>query len=185
MEFRRSLLQKSWHCAIKSAVPVLAHLAFLRGLQVNEIDRNTIGGFSQRTWKNYAFLEAAQHSGTDVHIVTQLVVSLLGLIVFPYEHRKQTQGQQFNISLAELTKQGWPQFDIHLGHSETLDSLVKHLRNACSHRRIRFSSDSRDLSDVQIHFWDRKKSHLPDDWGATIDGDGLRDFVYYFASLLR
>jgi len=54
-----------------------------------EIDRNTISGFAERTWKNYFFIERMRTQfGTDVHIVTQLVISLLGLIVFPTSIRR-------------------------------------------------------------------------------------------------
>jgi hypothetical protein len=50
-----------------------------------DIDRNTIEGFAERTRKNLRFIVAAYDGGQDVHTVTQLINSLLGLIVYPYE----------------------------------------------------------------------------------------------------
>jgi hypothetical protein len=47
--------------------------------------RNTVWGFRDRVLKNLTFLNFARNMGADVHIVTELITSLLGLIVFPYE----------------------------------------------------------------------------------------------------
>ena len=47
--------------------------------------RNETEGFAIRTKKNMDFIVAAHDSGEDVHVVTQLVLSLLGMVVFPFE----------------------------------------------------------------------------------------------------
>lgn len=41
------------------------------------IERNTMAGFSERTLKDLAFIYGARHHGADVHVVMQLIVSLL------------------------------------------------------------------------------------------------------------
>ena len=46
--------------------------------------RGTSEGFAQRTRKNLLYIEEASRSGADVHAVTQIVNSLLGLVVFPW-----------------------------------------------------------------------------------------------------
>jgi hypothetical protein len=47
-------------------------------------DRNSIAGFAQRIRINSRYLADEFEAGKPVHIVTQFMVSLLGLIVFPY-----------------------------------------------------------------------------------------------------
>ena len=116
---------------------------------VKPISRNTLAGFSERTLKNLAFMHAAKENGLDVHIVTHLIVSMLGLIVFPFEHIRRDRPEQLQIPLAVLAENGSPMFAITLGESDTLDNLIFHIRNALSHRRISFSSDRRELHEVE------------------------------------
>src|SRR5579871_4104882 len=53
------------------------------------ISRQLSSGLAQRTLKNLEFMEEAHALGRDVHIVTQMVNSLLGLLVFPVEKEKR------------------------------------------------------------------------------------------------
>jgi len=148
--------------------------------------RNTVWGIGQRTLKNFDFISSAHTMGADVHVVTALVTSLLGLIVFPFEEIKQAKYTDFKeYKLDDLEKAGWPKWNIELESTcDNLDRLVFHLRNAVSHRRIIFNSDSRQLSHVQVKLSDRPKPHLPDNWRATINAAELRDFVRLFARFL-
>jgi len=59
------------------------------------------------------------------------------------------------------------------------------LRNAISHRRLFFSSDSRQIEAVDVRFSDRKNQKGPDDWAASINAADLQDFVLRFADLLK
>jgi hypothetical protein len=149
--------------------------------------RNTVWGIGQRTLKNFEFIASAHTMGADVHIVTALITSLLGLIVFPFEEIKERKFTDFkSYKLKDLEKAGWPKWNIELEPTcDNLDRLVFHLRNAASHRRIIFDSDSRQLSHVHLTLTDRPKPHLPDNWRATINAAELRDFVLLFARFLR
>jgi hypothetical protein len=151
---------------------------------VEPIDRNTLAGFSQRTLKNLAFMRHAREKGADVHIVTHLVVSMLGLIVFPFEHIRRDRPELLQIPLSDLAADGWPGFNITLGNSDTLDDLIFHIRNALSHRRISFSSDSRKLDEVEILFVDKLRPHMPDYWRAEINGAAFASFVARFSQFL-
>ena len=72
------------------------HNPILReGIRMEYYGRNTVWGFSARTLKNLAYLDAARDEGADVHVVTQLVTSLLGLIVFPYQEIKDSNYTEF------------------------------------------------------------------------------------------
>ncbi len=150
-----------------------------------EIDRNTIEGFAHRVRKNLAYMSKAASACEDVHIVTQLTCSLLGLIVFPYEHFKRNGFLDFHKrTMSELAAEGWPRWTFHLDNSHALDSHLFHLRNALSHRRVRFSSDGRVLADVVVTFSDRRPMEHADYWSASIDGVGLLEFVGRLSDLL-
>lgn len=150
-----------------------------------EIDRNTIEGFARRVHKNLAYMIDARARGQDVHLVTHLTCSLLGLIVFPYEHVRRARFPNFaSQTMSELSAAGWPLWTFSIGMSETLNNHLWHLRNALSHRRIRFSSDSRDLAEVEVTFWDRPRPDAPDNWSAAIDGLGLLLFVGQLSDLI-
>jgi hypothetical protein len=148
------------------------------------VDRNTMSGFSTRTLKNLAFIYGARGEGADVHIVTQLIVSLLGLIVFPYEFLVQNGNQSLQTPYSELMEKGWPAWNLELGEMTTLDKLIWHVRNSCSHNRIRFSSDSRLLSEVDIIFTDRPTKSAPDNWHAEINGEDFANFIVHFSQFL-
>jgi len=47
--------------------------------------RNDSLGFARRTLQNLNRIEEARQAGDDVHVVTQRVVSLLGLVAYPWE----------------------------------------------------------------------------------------------------
>ena len=150
-----------------------------------EIDRNTIEGFGRRVRKNLAFMIAARERGEDVHIVTELTNALLGLIVFPYEHFRDIGFLDFKKHrLNDLVTTGWPVWEFPIGGSANLDNLVWHLRNALSHRRVRFSSDHRSLEEVEVTFWDRPQPAAPDNWSATINAAALLDFVLRLSNLI-
>jgi len=71
-------------------------------------------GFANRTRKNLEFIEEAYKEDKDVHVVTQVAISLLGLIVFPKE--KLSLEKHLNkISLNSLLQEGWPQWKILQG----------------------------------------------------------------------
>jgi hypothetical protein len=138
--------------------------------------RNTTEGFARRVRKNLDFIIGARHTGADVHEVTQLTTSLLGLIVFPWEAGalQHLESQP----LEQLEKDGWPRWTITLdrnGETTTLGTLTKHLRNAAAHRRIRFSSDARELDTVEIQFEDATP-HKGVDWRASIRASYLKAF---------
>lgn len=148
--------------------------------------RNTVWGFRDRVLKNLMFLNSARNTGADVHIVTELITSLLGLIVFPFEEIRKSGFTSFDkYKLNYLSEKGWPRWTFNRGSSDNLSDLVRHLRNALSHRRILFSSDSRNLEDVEIRFGDSRHPNGPEDWSVTINAAELQKFVLLFADLLK
>jgi hypothetical protein len=150
----------------------------------HEIDRNTIDGFA-RVRTNLDYILAARAKDAEVHVVTELLVSLLGLAVFPVEWYKQRGVRNWDhYKLDDLYQDGWPKWTFHIEPApETLGSLLEHIRNGASHRRVQFSSDDRELKNVTITFRDRLKPRAPDNWAASISADQLLVFVRKLSTL--
>lgn len=122
--------------------------------------RNNAVDFAQRTSGNLAFVRRGWERNADVHLVTELVTSLLGILVFPWSYAErqgfvteaiESEDREPQL-LSRLADEGWPSWiqDAHLEAAITLGRLAYHLRNALAHRRIEFSSDSREPADVTI-----------------------------------
>lgn len=139
-------------------------------------------GFALRTLKNLRRIETAYTDDDDVHVVTQRVLSFLGVVVFPWMEGFEQNIK--NLRLEGLGQKGWPRWDIFLGESKTLGDLLGHLRNAVAHRRLQFSSDSPDPSNVSIEFEDRRRGKHRPNWGARISADDLKLFLEKFMELV-
>jgi hypothetical protein len=145
--------------------------------------RSNSVGFAQRTLRNLEHIEKSKKDGDDVYVVTQRIVSLLGLVTFPWhaglsDHIKKQR-------LEDLAREGWPQWSISLGSADKLCDLLRHVRNALAHRRVSFSSDDRDGSKVDVTFEDAKRENALIDWRAKINSDDLLDFCRKFTSLVE
>ncbi len=148
------------------------------------VERNDALQFAYRTKKNLLYIEAAVRVNADVHHVTQIVNSLLGLIVFPKERNLLKYVE--HVRLSDLKKKRWPEWSISVGDSNTLAELIRHLRNAASHGRIVFSSDSRSPSKVWIEAEDySKRKAIKLTWKASIRADQLREFCLRFIDLIE
>ena len=146
--------------------------------------RNTIIGFGARTRTNLELAERSFSTRGDFHVVTQLVNSLLGIVVVPLSVHDRTH-DSFSNSLSDLYVRGWPPWDIQhdapkpsMPTTQTLGDLVWHLRNAAAHGRFLFlgEPDSRYLSDVQIQVEDAPGEKEPVNWRAQISAEGLYEF---------
>jgi hypothetical protein len=145
------------------------------------VPRNYALVFAQRTRANLEYLETAFKAGEHVHMVTQLVNSLLGLVVFLWE--KNFVAHLYELKLDDLAKQGWPRVEVTLGECQSLGNLAHHLRNAVAHGRIKFSSDSRELSEVTIDIEDCKPHQSSPYWSARMTAADLREFCLKFMAL--
>lgn len=152
--------------------------------------RNHCLGFAKRTKKNLEFISGASPLGSassgpnacEVHVVTQIVNFLLGLVVFPWEqHFARSAGR---LSRAQLTRQGWPKWETSIAESYSLGHLLHHLRNGISHSHVEFSSDSRLPEEVTITVEDRNPDTEDLVWRGEIRADQLREFCYRFFDLV-
>ena len=148
--------------------------------------RTTTRGFTARTRKNLQLVRDAFDSGQDFHVVTQLVNSLLGIVVVPWvQHAKHPC---FGRTLEQLHEDGWPKWDFtgkQGDESETLGHFLRHLRNAAAHGHYDFlgEPDARYLKDVRIMVSDGPKDSAP--WRCEIQGDQLYEFCIRLANFIE
>lgn len=145
--------------------------------------RNHALGFAERTRKNLQYIENASSAGADVHVVTQLANSLLGLIVFPWE--KDFSKSVEALQLDDLVKEGWPKWEVTMGSCQTLGQLMRYLRNAVAHGNVRFSSESRSIDDVTIEVENFPARATAPNWSAHIEATRLREFCLRFIDLVE
>lgn len=144
--------------------------------------RNAPMGIEERTMRNLAFIDEARrdpHVRGRVHIVTQIMNSLLGLVILPSER----EGVPYRLSedktkLRDLYAAHWPRWELsplNQLETRTLGDLATRLRNAAAHGRYTFDSDSLDPEEVTITVKD-KPQHGPINWCASIRADKLHRF---------
>jgi hypothetical protein len=153
-------------------------------------------GMAQRTLKNLDYLEGAQKDGADVHLVTQVVNSLLSLLVFPVEKEKiffhsfcgKSLPSCIDPSPADIARvcatitRIVPGVSLHVrmfGECPNVAKFFKRIRNAISHKNVDFDSDSLSLYDVWITLKDRKDEKAPFDWEIAMTAADLRTIAVY------
>lgn len=136
--------------------------------------------FAERTLANLESIEklqVEQPEGT-YYEVTQLINSLLGLLVFP-------QQRYFNqipkVPLLELRRQGWPIPENKTQSPEIVDikRFTRYLRNAITHFNIVFLEDTTTEQIIGIKVWNINEDKEKD-WEIEFPLDELRDFTKCF-----
>jgi len=138
--------------------------------------------FAERTLQNLKLVNDAQ----GLFDVTQLVNSLLGLIVFPHERYWSEKAYQGYLQkeYTSLVGQGWPHFPVKYSSFKTRDTLkfrMTRLRNAFAHMRIQFLFDSSNMI-TGISVWDEWKK--VERWRAELEISELREFAERLVNLL-
>jgi hypothetical protein len=137
--------------------------------------------FARRTQRNLEYVRSAQHGGADVYEVTQLINSMLGLLVFP---QQQYVDAIPATPVSDLERDGWPIPRIVGDYPQVndLNQLVKYLRNAIAHCNLEFISDSSmDIQGVQV--WNVPPNGQTN-WKAQLTIAELHDLTEKFLTLL-
>jgi hypothetical protein len=146
--------------------------------------RNEVYGFAERTRRNLDFIREAHSRGQPgVHVVTQAVLSLLGIVVFPYEDALQSfHTSWMNEDLRNLGRRGWPIWEQSGYRANTLKHLVYRMRNATAHSGVRFDSDSDRPEDVRVQFDCTVKDSAGQlqNWRGSIAADRLIEWCQCF-----
>ena len=104
---------------------------------------------------------------TDMYEVTQLINSLLGLLVFP---REEFIGKIPYKSIKELIMEGWPipRIKGQYTQANNLNQLVRYLRNAIAHCNIKFISDT-NKTIVGLELWNEDIKTREITWHAELN----------------
>ena len=152
--------------------------------------RRTTPGFAERTRRNLELAKASFDSRKDFHVVTQLVNSLLGIVVVPWQRHTEEGEQDFELGVSQdLFHRGWPNWTFtgkdKGRESENLKALVGNLRIAAAHGHYTFSGnpDSRYLHEVTIKVGNGAPNSSP--WSYEIRGDKLYDFCIKLSEYLE
>ncbi len=166
--------------------------------------RTLSSGLAKRTLKNLEFIQQAFDRGEDVHVVTQSLNSLLGLLMLPAQKEtslfetfsKVKFRDPLNLSdiCATLSSNNCPCPSLQVamfGRCEDLGKFFRRIRNAVSHKHLEWSGDpdSPILADVKVTLKDRPNSKgkhrepPPDfDWKVTMTAEDLEKLSRYVAN---
>jgi len=123
------------------------------------------------------------------HQITQLVLTLIGLIVLPREsHYLEAAG---DATLPSLAAQGWPTWAIAQdlsrrpeGASDTLGDLLWHLRSTISAGKIGLTAGDRPFAEVSVYFEQQVAGGDIVTWSASIPAPDLRVFCVKLSELI-
>ncbi|NSW54183.1 MAG: hypothetical protein HPY85_16905 [Anaerolineae bacterium] len=149
---------------------------------------NLVKDFAQRTRENLAYIDAAHARGENVYEVTQLVNSLLGLLIFP---QQRWVNRVPRIGLEELVRRGWPeihptpriQADAHFQQADNLHDLVRVLRNSIAHCNIEISDVDANNEICGLRIWNINRQG-DKTWEAELSIADLRALAENFAVLM-
>ena len=141
---------------------------------------DVIRDFAERTGKNLHMIEQLQAEGREAYEVTQLVNSMLGLLVFP---QQQYVNRIPETPLEELKRDGWPVPKCRIGPDQVqnLNQLIRYLRNAIAHFNIEFIGDNRNQLEL-LKVWNNRGGVKT--WEAELTVSDLRGIAKRFIELL-
>lgn len=138
--------------------------------------------FAKRTRENLETLRKLQKERPDIKVyeVTQLINSLLGLLVFPKERFINHIPE---IPLDELSRQGWPIPKVTGDYPQAahLRALVRYLRNAIAHCNVEFLSDEKnEIKGLLV--WNEHKARKT--WQAELTLQDINSITERFLKLI-
>ena len=144
--------------------------------------QNLVKDFAIRTNRNLTTLRYLQAERPDLVIyeVTQLVNSLLGLLIFPQQRYIASIPE---IPLGELAAQGWPIPKVigNFPQAENLRELIRYLRNAIAHFNIEFTIDEYEhLNGLRV--WNINRGQTT--WKAKISLPEIEQLLDRFIGLI-
>jgi hypothetical protein len=137
--------------------------------------------FARRTKANLAVIDRLRASGNEVYEVTQLVNSLLGLLVFPQQEFVDRIPEK---TLDQLRQDGWPIPNVRGNFRQVSDlrQLIRYLRNAIAHFNVQFLGDGQgQIRGLRV--WNEKRSVKT--WEAELSVDDIRGIAERFITLLE
>ena len=103
--------------------------------------------FILRTELNLRAIEKLSAQGESVYEVTQLINSLLGLLVYP---REVFFNNIPRITRETMIEEGWPLPDEQIAQIQDLKTLVKNMRNAVAHFNIELINNGNAIEGLKF-----------------------------------
>ena len=143
--------------------------------------KDIVHAFATRTRANLKVINALKSADLEVFEVTQLVNSLLGLLIFPQQRYYQSIPK---IALSELAQSGWPK-PLVVGEFpavKNLKELMRYLRNAIAHFNVEYLSDeSGEIRGMRLWNINRNKEK---DWVVELSLRDVEVAVDKFSDLI-
>ena len=144
--------------------------------------QDLVRDFAYRTRVNLNTLRELQKakSKSEVYEVTQLINSMLGLLIFPQQRFVESIPQK---SLRELDGEGWPIPVVEGSYPQVdnLRELVRYLRNGVAHCNLEFLSDGNGEI-VGLRIWNTRKGKRT--WVAKLSITDIEKITEKFIELL-
>lgn len=144
---------------------------------------NVVADFAKRTQANLELIErlSQENPNSEVFEVTQLINSMLGLLVFPKEEYFDSIPEK---SFDELRHDGWqlPRTRGDYPQVRNLRELIRYLRNSISHFNIEFQANDLTYQIYGLKVWNKNRGVK--NWEAEFTIVELRDLTYRFIELL-
>tara|TARA_A100000171_G_scaffold53021_1_gene75472 strand:+ start:1217 stop:1681 length:465 start_codon:yes stop_codon:yes gene_type:complete len=139
--------------------------------------------FADRTRSNLQLVRERAESGGKAYEVTQLINSMLGLLVFPQQRYYQNVPKW---TMEQLRQKGWPEPVLtgDIGKPNDLQELFRYLRNGITHFNMKFTDSGGVLDGVVIWNHEGGSSKNPKNWQVTLHLDELADITDRFVQLM-
>ena len=143
---------------------------------------DVVKDFAKRTKHNLAIIKALKEDEKDVYEVTQLINSMLGMLVFPKETYFTNIPKK---SLEELKTEGWviPEVEGDFPQVKDLRELIRYLRNAIVHFNIKFCDDGFNRV-IGIEVWNTLPGREDPNWKAKLSIVELESITDRFLDLI-
>jgi hypothetical protein len=141
---------------------------------------DVIRDFARRTRRNLGEVERLLADGHEVYKVTQLINSMLGLLVSP---REEYVNRIPETPIRDLEQDGWliPRVKDGFPQVPHLKDPVRYLRNAIAHFNIEFIDDGKNQIRI-LRVWNKYRSRKT--WEAEMGLYDLRGIAERFTDLL-
>lgn len=130
-----------------------------------------------RTEKNLQAIKNLRKQSTEVFEVTQLINSLLGLLVYP---RERIIEKVQEISWEMMKREGWPLPTGINAQVPNLEQLVRHMRNSLVHLNFELLQSQGEI--VGMRFFSRPGR---DNWVGEYEIDQLEEFVFMLLDQIK
>lgn len=142
--------------------------------------QNLVRDFARRTLHNLEVIRKHKKCGVEAYEVTQLINSMLGILVLPKEHYYERIP---TTSLNQLRADGWPDpvLSGEFKAPKHLRDLVRLLRNSIAHFNIEFATSQGEICGVVLS---NKCNCGKVTWKATLSLDDLEQIIRKFVDLI-